>query len=65
MDAYTYKTARILISKFGDGAIQQALERQLSCLNNGDTEGFVRWGGAVEAIEQLRQGDPGEKEKAP
>lgn len=58
MDANTYKAARILIAKFGDGAIQEALERQLKSLNEGNTEGFARWGDAVEAIQELLRTSP-------
>jgi hypothetical protein len=63
-DLDIYRTAKVLIDRYGDGASLHAANRADELLDRGDMEGRAVWAPTHDAVLELLKGAPGEGEAA-
>ncbi len=57
-DIDIYRSAKLLVDRYGDGAAIEAMKRADALAAQGDTEGKVAWLRILEAIEELQSTVP-------
>ena len=54
-----YRAARLLIDKYGDGALQRASERAVELGEVRDIEGVETWAAILRAVKELQSTEAG------
>ena len=54
-----YRTAKLLIEKHGEGALDRAAKRAVELGDAGDIEGVETWGAILRAVKELQETEPG------
>ncbi len=57
-DIDIYRSAKLLIDRYGDGATVEAMKRADALAAEGDTTGKVVWLRILEDVEQLQSTEP-------
>ncbi len=62
-DLDIYRSASVLLNRYGDGASLHAANRADELLDKGDMDGRALWGRIYEAVLELGREAPGEGER--